>query len=242
MNRLLRSLPALLVAQLLTLLCGCSTLPPHPSYVPASYRLLYAQDFERPDSLHSFTSSDPAAWSLTRHKGNTALELTRQSRYQPAVRSPVNIALLGDRVFGDFLLEADLLQTSGEYGHRDMCLFFNFRNPTNFYYAHIATSADANAHNIFRVQNAPRTNIASQTTKGIDWGRDVWHHVRIHRQTATGSITVFFDDMTQPLMIAQDRAFDWGWIGFGSFDDTGKVDNIRIWGPDARRLQAPPFP
>ena len=38
-------------------------------------------------------------------------------------------------------------------------------------------------------------------------------------------------------MVAVDKTFGAGCIGFGSFDDTGKVDNIRIWGPsvEARR-------
>ena len=37
--------------------------------------------------------------------------------------------------------------------------------------------------------------------------------------------------MTKPIMMAEDKTFGAGHIGFGSFDDTGKIDNIRIWGP-----------
>ena len=32
-------------------------------------------------------------------------------------------------------------------------------------------------------------------------------------------------------MVALDRTFSSGYIGFGSFDDTGMVDDIKIWGP-----------
>jgi hypothetical protein len=199
--------------------------------IPAGYTLAYEQKFDSAATLHDFRFTDPAAWRLAKTNDTTALELVKQSQYKPVVRSPVNIALIGDKVFGDFVLEAELIQTGREYGHRDMCLFFGFQSPTNFYYAHLATAADRNAHNIFLVNNAPRTNIAKETTKGVNWGLGVWHRVRLERRVAAGTIKVYFDDLTQPVMIAEDKTFGAGQIGFGSFDDTGMVDNIRIWAP-----------
>jgi hypothetical protein len=139
------------------------------------------------------------------------------------------------------VLEADLTQTGREYGHRDMCLFFGFQNPTNFYYTHIATAADPNAHNVFIVKNAPRKNFAQETTRGVNWGLGVWHKVRLERKTSDGVIKVYFDDMTKPIMVAEDKSFTWGYIGFGSFDDTGMVDNIRIWGPSVETRKTPFF-
>jgi hypothetical protein len=157
------------------------------------------------------------------------------------VRSPVNIALISGQTFGDFVLDVDLIQTGKEYGHRDMCLFFGFQNPTNFYYAHIATAADKNAHNVFLVKNAPRTNIAKETTKGVNWGLGVWHKVRLERKLSDGSIKVYFDDLTKPIMVAEDKSFGAGHVGFGSFDDTGMIDNIRIWSPNAEPKKAQAF-
>jgi hypothetical protein len=202
-----------------------------PPNLPADYKLLYEQRFQAPNALNDFAMTDPRAWKLSTTNDQSALELVKQSDYKPIVRSPVNIALIADKVFTDFVLEADLIQTGKEYGHRDMCLFFGFQNPTNFYYTHIATAADPNAHNVFLVRNAPRKNFAKETTKGVNWGLGVWHKVRLERKTSDGSIKVYFDDMTKPIMVAEDKNFTWGQIGFGSFDDTGMVDNIRIWGP-----------
>ena len=179
--------------------------------------------------------TDPAAWILAPGNPRGALELKAQSNYQPAVRSPANIALIANRQFGDFILECDLLQSGKEYGHRDMCLFFGFQNPTNFYYVHIATAADDHAHNIFIVQNAPRTKIARETTSGVNWGLEVWHRVRLERRVADGTIKVWFDDFTQPIMSAEDKTFGSGAIGFGSFDDTGRAANIRVWAPSMQR-------
>lgn len=193
--------------------------------------MLYEQKFDAADALGDFVMSDPRAWRVAVSSTNGALELLTQSKYTPAVRSPVNIALINGRIFGDFVLEADLLQTGREYGHRDMCIYFGFQQPSRFYYVHIATAADPNAHNIFIVNDKPRANIARETTKGVNWGLGVWHKVRLERKLSEGSIKVFFDDLTNPIMLAWDKTFDQGCIGFGSFDDTGMIDNIKIWGP-----------
>ena len=130
--------------------------------IPVGYRLVYEQKFDGAAALQDFRFTDPAAWRFAQTNDTAALELVKQSQYKPIVRSPVNIALIADKLFGDFVLEADLIQTGKEYGHRDMCLFFGFQSPTNFYYTHIATAADPNAHNVFIVNGAPRKNFASR--------------------------------------------------------------------------------
>ena len=81
---------------------------------------------------------------------------------------------------------------------------------------------------------APRKNFARETTRGVNWGLGVWHKVRLERRVADGSIRVYFDDLTRPIMQAEDKTFLWGFIGFGSFDDTGMVDNVRIWAPSVQ--------
>jgi hypothetical protein len=209
--------------------------------IPKDYKLVYEQDFKKSSALSDFAMSDPKAWALSQTNGVSGLELTKQSQYKPIVRSPVNIALIADKRVEDFILEADFMQTGREYGHRDMCIYFGFQSPTNFYYVHMATAADPNAHNIFIVNNKPRTNIAKKTTKGVNWGLGVWHHVRLERRISDGTIKVYFDDLTEPIMLAEDKTFGAGYIGFGSFDDTGMVDNIRIWAPSAETKKAPFF-
>ena len=200
--------------------------------IPSGYKLVYEQTFAKGEPLKQFVFTDASAWKLSGEGADRALELVKQSAYQPEVRSPVNIALIADQKFGDFILEADLVQTGKEYGHRDMCLFFGLQNPKQFYYVHLATKADANAHNIFIVNNAPRKNFAEKTTDGVKWGLEVWHHVRLERSFKAGTIRVFFDDMERPIMEAKDGNYGPGYIGFGSFDDTGKVKNVRIWSPE----------
>lgn len=202
------------------------------STIPDNYSLVYAQDFNYPQALNEFDMTDRNAWKFNDKDGKNTLELYGKSQYTARVRSPFNIALIKDLVVGDFVLEVDLAQSGKEYGHRDLCLFFNVKDPTNYYYVHIATKADDHANNIFLVNDEPRVKIATKTTNGTNWGEtNSWHTARIERNATAGTIRVYFDDMKQPIMEATDTHFDIGRIGFGSFDDTGEFDNIKIWAP-----------
>ena len=188
--------------------------------------------------MNDFRFTDPRAWRFGKHKDNGVLELHTQSAYEPPHRSPHNIAMLMTGQFGSFVLEADLLQTGRDYGHRDMCLFFGFTDPAKYYYSHISTKADDVAHKILIVNDKPRVKISKKTTDGVDWGRDQWHKVRLVRDAKKGTIDVYFDNMSKPIMSADDATFKRGYVGFGSFDDTGMIDNVRIWSPDADKKRA----
>jgi hypothetical protein len=187
----------------------------------------YEQDFEMKDVLKKFRFTQPDKWILSEGNKGMALEFTGISDYQPPFRSPHTIGLISDMKFGSFVLEADLLQTGKEYGHRDMCIIFGFQDPSHFYYSHIATKMDDNAHQIMLVNNAPRTKISSFTTPGVEWGDKVWHKVKVERNVEIGSIRIFYDGAL--IEEANDKTFGEGYIGFGSFDDSGKIDNIKIW-------------
>lgn len=201
------------------------------SHLPDGYTLQYEQDFEKKRKLKDFEMTDPSAWTLSDMDGNQVLELVGRSEYRPRVRSPFNMAMMTKQAFGSFVMEVDLLQTGREYGHRDLCLFFSMKDPANFYYVHMASKADPHAHNIFLVNDEPRVAIAHTHTDGIDWGQDEWHKVRVERDVEAGTIRIFYDDMSKPIMEAEDKHFDVGYIGLGSFDDSGKFDNLKIWAP-----------
>ena len=222
-------------------LFATAALAENPPGIPADYKLLYAQDFVKPEATKDFVFTDPAAWTITNADGKTALDLTKASKYTPPFRSPLNIALLAGQVFGDVIFEADCMQTSKEYGHRDMVFVYGFQSPSKFYYTHIATTPDDHAHNCFRVNEAPREKFAKEVSKGVDWGQSAWHHVRIVRKSSDGTVRVFFDDMEKPIMSGEDKTFGPGFIGFGSFDDTGKVANVKVWSKSAEKKETPAF-
>lgn len=201
-------------------------------YIPATLGdnrpIVYEEAFDTVLSAREFVATDPAAWRIN----EGTLELFGSSDYSPPHRSPRNIAFLRSREFGAFTLDLDIMQTGREYGHRDTCLFFGFQDPANFYYVHMASVADDHAHNVFVVDDAARTKIASRTTEGVDWGTGEWHHIRLERSVDPPSIRVFFDDMDEPIMEATDDRFLNGYIGVGSFDDTGRFDNVRVTSND----------
>lgn len=210
--------------------------------IPDNYALVYHQNFESPQALMDFDMTDESAWRIQTENNQHVLDLYGESNYQSVVRSPFNIAAINSMIFGDFILEVRLAQTGREYGHRDLCLFFGMKDPANFYYVHLATTADDHANNIFIVKDAPRIKIANKTSSGTDWGATgSWHTVRIERNLGAGSIKVFFDQSEDPVMEANDTNFGAGRIGFGSFDDTGMFDEIKIWAPVAKRARQPFF-
>lgn len=186
-----------------------------------------------PKAATEFVVSDPAVWKHVvgeDRKGFLELQYdkkTYKSTYNPKHRSPVHIALLNTAVT-DFVMDVELMSTVEAYGHQDLCLFFGFESPEKYYYVHVARAADPNAHNVFIVNDAARKNIATETTKGVDWKKDTWHTVRLVRQATTGATEVYFDDMTKPIMKASDKTFQTGLVGFGSFDDTGRFRRLTL--------------
>jgi hypothetical protein len=149
-------------------------------------------------------------------------------------REQLNIALLKDIAVGDFILEARLQSTVKDYGHRDMCLFFGYQDPAHFYYVHFGKQTDDHANQIFIVNGADRKKISTKTTLGTNWN-DEWHQVKIVRRVSDGTIEIYFDDMTTPVMTATDKTFAWGRIGIGSFDDTGNWDDLKLRGVRVER-------
>jgi hypothetical protein len=180
-------------------------------------------------SLEAWKMSDPKAWRIADIESGKAINLFQQSKYAPKVRSPVNYALWDLADVTDFQLDLKAKSTTRDYGHRDLCLFFGYQDPEHFYYVHLAKAADPHAHSVFLVNGAPRVSIADERTPGVDWGSD-WHQIRLVRNSETGEIAVFFDDMATPIITAKDKAFSWGKVGVGSFDDTGMFTDIVLRG------------
>jgi hypothetical protein len=213
---------------------GLALLEPVQAEAPDDLPVVFSEDFEAGAS--KWEPTDPTAWKVKETKdGNVYSQFVKRSKYEPPHRSPYNISLLKDVVVGDFVLDAKVLSTHPDYGHRDVCLFFGYQDPAHFYYVHLGKKADDHANQIFIVNDKPRTKISTKTTPGTNWD-DKWHAVRIVRRAAAGTIEVYFDDMKSPIMTAKDDTFPSGRIGLGSFDDTGDWDDLRLRGV---RIQKP---
>jgi hypothetical protein len=194
------------------------------------YPLVFSEDFAK--GADRWTMTDPKAWEVKKDGEKSVLALVGSSEYSPSVRSPRSIAWINDLDIGSFVLEVKVKQTGRDYGHRDMCFFFNKNGEVQYYYVHIATEADPHAHSIFKVNEEPRVSVVQERTEGWQWD-DKYHTVRIVRDAESGSIDVYIDDMETPIMHTIDKTFTSGSLGIGSFDDTGHFDEVTIWGVEA---------
>lgn len=203
-------------------------------------KLVYSQDFENADAIREFTFAEPEKWQISEDSvGNSFLEAIEQGSYQPPYRSPFLITLIDSVNVSDFVLEADLMQKQVEHDckgekcvfcmHRDMCVFWAFQDSSHYYYAHIARNGDNVAHQVHIVNKAPRSPITTMRNEGVDWSNGEWKHVKVVRSVKDTLLQIYFGDMETPVLEARDNTFLEGRIGFGSFDEAGKIDNIKLY-------------
>ena len=213
---------------LLSVACFYTLVVPNGFAKDKELPVLLSEDFE--SGAEKWKPTDSQAWKIKdASKGHVYSQFKKRSDYEPPYRSPYNMSLLKDVVVGDFEINVKVLSTHEDYGHRDLCLFFGYQNPAQFYYVHLGKKTDDHANQVFIVNNAARTKISSKTTSGTDWD-DKWHNVRIVRRVDDGTIEIYFDDMKNPIMLATDKTFQWGQVGLGSFDDTSDWDDFVLRG------------
>jgi hypothetical protein len=193
-------------------------------------------DFE--SGMGRWQTSDPdpsdSVWQIVEvatepgQTGNHAFRVTGASKYEPPFRSPLSIAWIKDVKVGDFEITARVQNTNPSGGpHRDLCVFWGRQSPSEFYYVHFGAKADPHACQIFIVNNSDRTMITRNQAVGTPW-TDGWHDIKVTRNG--GEVKVYFDDMTKPLMTAEDTTFGAGEIGIGTFDDSGNFDELILRG------------
>jgi len=198
--------------------------------VPNGMTLVYQHDFED-QKIDRYDPTDASAWSLLEQNGNHVMALTKKdSDFNPPFRSPLNRTLIRDLKVSGFVMDIRLQSTIPDYDHRSLCLFFGYQDDAHLYYVHFGKRTDDHANQIFIVNNEARKKISTKTTPGTPWD-DNWHRARIVRNAETGEITVYFDDLKTPVMTATDKTFGEGRVGFGSFDDIGNFDDVKIYVP-----------
>lgn len=189
---------------------------------------VFEEDFEK--GRDRWETTDEKSWTHREVDGNHVFGINRRgSDYQPKVRSPHHIALIKDLELADCVISFRVRSTLDTGNHRDCCVFFNYQDPQNFYYVHLGARPDPHSGQIMIVDDAPRRALTENQNR-IPWKNDTWHRVRLVRDTAKGTIEVFFDDMEEPRMSVVDRTFGKGRIGVGSFDDMNDFDDVWVRG------------
>lgn len=171
---------------------------------------------------------DQSAWTWSDEGGTRVLSLHRQQNFKPKVRSPFNLAWLSTPEWKSFTLTVEARLTKFDASNNDLCIAFGRQDETRFYYAHLGVRADGVHHQIHLVDHADRRAITATRTTGTPWKPGIWHRLKIVHDATAGKITVYFDDMEQTVLTAEDKTLTHGWIGLGSFDDLGQFRNLEI--------------
>jgi len=189
----------------------------------------FAAERVRPlDTPNAWKFGDSAAWTWSKEGGVSVLTLHQQQNFKPKVRSPFNLAWLTTTDWKSFTLTVEARLTKFDAGNNDLCIAFGRQDDTRFYYAHLGEKADGVHHQLHVVDRADRRAITATRTAGTPWQPGVWHRLKVVHDARAGKIAVYFDDMPQAVLTAEDKTLSHGWIGLGSFDDLGQFRNLEI--------------
>jgi hypothetical protein len=175
----------------------------------------------------------PSKWEFS----NGQAILREPGTARPGPRRPFEYATLTKgNPFGDVRIDGEVrIDTPVEITNRDVIVVFGHRSDTQFYYAHLSTDNTIYPHNgIFVVNNADRVRIEDQWDGRVGAPPAItdanWHDVRVVHCAGSGEIAVYMDGSRTPLMTAVDTTFDSGRVGFGSFDNIGRLRELEVRG------------
>ncbi|MEI5525001.1 PQQ-dependent sugar dehydrogenase [Streptomyces brasiliscabiei] len=177
----------------------------------------------------------PSKW---RFPGREAV-LAEAGVQRPGPRRPFEYAVLtaGPAAYGDVRIDAEVrIDTPVDTPNRDVIIVFDHQSDTRFSYVHLSQDNTIYPHNgVFVVDDADRLRVDDQwngTTGAPPAVTDTaWHKVRVVRCATTGEIAVYVDGSKRPLMTAVDTTLASGRVGFGSFDNTGRLRGLRVSSP-----------
>ena len=178
----------------------------------------------------------PSKWDLP---GDQIILKEAGDNPNDGIRRPFEYAILDGRDFGSVQIDANVrLDAPSSVNNRDIIIVFGWQSDTEYYYAHVSQDNTIYAHNgIFKVDGKDRERIDHQWDGAIGAPPAItdeeWHDVRVTHCAGTGEIAVWVDGDDTPLMTATDTTFDGGRIGFGSFDNTGRMRDLVVSVPAA---------
>ena len=196
--------------------------------IPEGYLLQYQQNFSGSKVLGDFKVENPMKWGIFKSSANFYLQC---SSGDSATAFPSNIAVLNNKVFGDFILEANVMPQADSSGNAEICVFLGMRDLSRYYYVNLSNRSDTLNHGIFLVKNLANTKLTGDSAHIVSWNENKWHKVRIERNIVRRTIIVYFDDMTLPLMQVKDYELVMGSIGVGTYLGPARFDNLTIWSP-----------
>lgn len=184
------------------------------------------------NAAENWAPRTPAKWDFP---GSEVVLTEAGTNPNDGIRRPFEYAVLtAGPELGSFDLGAQVrLDEKASVNNRDVIIVFGWQSDTEYYYAHLSKDNTIYPHNgIFKVNNADRERIDLQWDGTVGSPPAVtdeeWHDVRVVRCADTGDIAVYVDGLDAPLMTAKDTTFPEGRVGFGSFDNFGRLRDLTV--------------
>jgi hypothetical protein len=193
--------------------------------------LLASFDFED-SKTQGWQPSIPENWEATDLDGSKVYALTAPGERRE-IAAPTSWSVLSDYDVTSFAFSGRLkCAAEADNPHRDICVFFHYQDPTHFYYVHFSASSDER-HNIIGLVNAAdrvKINLEPAGSSVFRLTDKEWHTFKVTYDAASGDIQAFLDDMETPIVTAQGSVLGHGFVGIGSYDDTGYFDDLNLRG------------
>jgi hypothetical protein len=199
--------------------------------VPDGYIVQYGQNFSSGKGNQDFSLSLPSVCTITRLQGNYCLQFTPQtsSGLQP-FSLPQNRAIIKNRIFGDFVLEADIMPDASDVP-QEFCFFLGLKDTTRYYFVLLSTDPGVDLTGIYLVKNSVCTKLAAISSSPFALKPNIWQKIRIERNIVKRTIRVFTGNPVQMVFEVRDYELVMGSLGFGSHYSAARFDNITIWAP-----------
>jgi hypothetical protein len=226
------TLVALLGALLIALHClGWVAIKTEPSEPLKELPLLVSDDFEDGDA-QGWQPGILEHWEVAEEEDSLVYRLTAPGP-SGKVRAPTSRSILKDFDVTSFVFTGRIKCNADPTNqHRDVNVIFHYQDPTHFYYVHFSAVSDE-VHNIIGLVNGKDRVKINHEPPGHSLARmnDLrFHDFKVAHDAETGRIMVYLDDMTSSILTATDKTLGHGYVGLGSFDDTGSFDDIKLWG------------
>ena len=174
----------------------------------------------------------PAKWQFP---GDQIIQTSAGTDPGDGIRRPFEYAVLTQGPeLGSFDLGAQVrIDEPASVNNRDVIVVFGWKSDTEYYYAHLSKDNTIYPHNgIFKVDGKDRERIDDQWDGKVGAPPAItdeeWHDVRVVRCADSGDIAVYLDGLDTPLLTANDTTFETGRVGFGSFDNYGRLRDLTV--------------
>lgn len=187
----------------------------------------YELSFNSPKELSISNLSDTTGWIISKN-GNGGKCLKHIGKNLAKDSTIQSTLLFKNTEVGSFILETDVMQTPTNYDLVHLCLIFGYQSANQFAFAQLASQADRFTHNMFVTEGGSRQRILEKQERGIAWGFEQWHKVKIERNIQESSIKVWTDG-NLVFESNDERLMQKGMVGLGNSGDSYKLDNLKIW-------------